>query len=135
MTTTIKTKHGDFEITSTFHGNKLWPADEKKQNYNNHTVTISHNGKRASFEFWGSIMSPEISTDNDLQHAFYCFLSDAVSAKNSFEDFCSEFGYDTDSRKVESIYKACERSLAKLERLYDGDVYNLINEVQQIVNA
>lgn len=135
MTTTIKTTQGDFKVTSTFKGNKLWPADEKKQNYNNHVITVSHNGSSTRFEFWGSIMNPEIGSVSDLQHAFYCFLSDAVSAKQSFEDFCSEFGYDSDSRKAERIYKACEKSLAKLEKLYSGDCYDLINEVQELTNA
>lgn len=135
MKTTITTKQGTFTISSSFTGNKLAPWDEKKQNYNHHSISVRHNGGRLKFDFWGSMVSPQISSESDLQHAFYCFLSDAISAKEGFESFCSEFGYDNDSRKAERIYKACERSLSKLERIYSGDVYNLINEVQEITNA
>lgn len=137
METILKTSFGEFKIKSKFIGNKIapWSKDDKNQNENYHKITVSHNGKRLSFDFWASIAQPELNSENDLHHAFYCFLSDAVSAKDSFENFCSEFGYDSDSRTAERIYKACEKSCAKLERIFDGDVYDLINEVQEITNA
>jgi len=39
----------------------------------------------------------------------YCLLSDAQSVCNgeSFEDFCNDFGYDSDSRKAEAAYNGC----------------------------
>lgn len=137
METIIKTTLGEFKIKSKFIGKKLapWSKADKQQNYNYHKITISHNGKRLGFDFWASIAQPELNSDSDLQHAFYCFLSDAISAKDSFENFCSEFGYDTDSRNAERIYKACEKSLSKLNRIFDGDEYDLVNEVQEITNA
>jgi len=69
------------------------------------------------------MMDPEINKESDLLHAFDCFVSDAIAGKNSFEEFCSEFGYDQDSRKAHKIYKACVKSCAKLERIYKGDLY------------
>ena len=50
----------------------------------------------------------------------------------SFENFCSEYGYDEDSRKAENTWKACKRSAEKLARIYDGDIYDLANELQEI---
>lgn len=132
MKTTINTNTaGQITINSKYIGDKLWNAD----NYNNHIVTISHKGKRFSFDFWGSIIDPCISNNEENIFAFYCCLTDGLIAKNSFEDFCSEFGYDTDSRKAEKIYKACEKSLKKFERVFDCDLYDLINEIQETYNC
>lgn len=140
MKTIINTKTaGQISINSKYKGNKLWNTENRQQNYNNHIVTIMHNHKRFSFDFWGSIASPCISNDEENIFAFYCALNDGLGAKDSFENFCSEFGYDTDSRndsrKAEKIYKACQKQLSKLERVFDCDLYDLINEIQETYNC
>lgn len=50
----MKAQYNEFKIASTFLGNKLWNADEKMQNYNNHLITIvnTETHKKTSFEFW-----------------------------------------------------------------------------------
>jgi len=136
MKTIIDTKiTGRITIDSNFLGNKLWEASEKQQNYNNHIVTISHNKKKCNFDFWGSIMNPEISNNEENIFAFYCFLSDSIGAMESFEGFCDTFGYNTDSRNAEKIYKACQKSLKKIERVFDCDLYELSNEIQETYNC
>lgn len=134
MKTTIETKAvGTIVINSKFIGNKAANWDSKagiKTNYNNHKVTVSCNGKRTSFDFWGSLNDPQIKTDSENMFALYCFLSDSISGKESFEDFCSEFGYDEDSRSAERTHRACEKSCDKAERLF-SDLYELINEIQE----
>ena len=129
----MTTNYKIFKLTSEFLGDKAWGTDTKNQNYNNHKITVvnTETKKRTSFEFWGSIANPEIQTEEELLSAFYCFLSDGISAKDTFENFCGKFGYDEDSRKAEKIYNACKNSLKKLERLYDGDLYELINTLQE----
>lgn len=44
---------------------------------------------------------------------------DYMSANQAgdFESWCGEFGYDTDSRKAESIYRACIEISGKLRRI------------------
>lgn len=37
----------------------------------------------------------------------YCLCSDSRAGEMHFHDFCSEFGYDEDSRKAETIWRAC----------------------------
>src|SRR5574344_492426 len=39
----------------------------------------------------------------------------------SFEDFCSEFGYDVDSRSAEKIYKAVVKEYEGLSMLYSDE--------------
>lgn len=136
MKTTIETKTaGKITINSEYIGDKLWAVSDKMNNYNNHKVTISHKGKTTSFDFWGSIAEPEIRDDQANVFAFYCFLSDGLSAKDSFDYFCAEVGYDSDSRTAERIYKLCKKSLKKAERVFDCDLYDLINEVQETYNC
>lgn len=136
MKTIINTKTaGQITIKSEYIGNKAANWGDKHENYNNHLVTVSSNSKRFSFDFWGSIANPEIKNDEENIFAFYCALSDGLSAENSFDDFCSEFGYDHDSRKAEKIYKACEKTNNKLHRVFSCDLYDLINEIQETYNC
>lgn len=125
----MKTSFENFILTSKFVGNK--PANWDSNNYNNHIVTVKNidNGLFTRFEFWGSIVSPEIRTERDLVNAFECFLFESSSGLMTFEEFCSEFGYDTDSRKAYKTYKACQTAAKKLERIYSGDVYELLNKI------
>lgn len=46
-----------------------------------------------------------------LKDVLDCLASDSSSIENarSFEEWASDFGYDTDSRKAERTFKACER--------------------------
>ena len=131
----MRTQYKQFRITSTFLGDKLWSADDKMQNYNNHLVTIvnTETHKKTAFEFWGSIMKPEITTENELMFAFYCFLSDGEGSRYGFEEFCSEFGYDTDSRKAYKTFKACEKSLKKAERIGidENMACDIMNDLQE----
>lgn len=131
----MRTQYKNFTIISCFKGDKPWNANEKLQNYNNHIITvINHNTKKkTSFEFWGSIVNPEIQTEQELLFAFYCFLSDGHSSRYGFKEFCNEFGYDTDSKKAYRIFKACEKSLYKAERIgIDEEMAcNIMNDLQE----
>lgn len=56
-----------------------------------------------------------------------CLASDASSIENAngFEDWAADFGYDTDSRKAEKTYKACEH-IAKRLRNFLGEAYDTL---------
>lgn len=121
-----------FRVTTNYLCNKLWSADDNMRNYNNHRITVSKDGKRCSFEYWGSIANPEITNEIDAFYAVCCLASDAVAGLMDFEEFCNEFGYDTDSRKAKKSWKACKRAAAKVQRCF-GDVYEfaeLFNDSQ-----
>jgi hypothetical protein len=66
----------------------------------------------------------EPATDEILN----CLASDASGVVNaqSFEDWCSEYGYDTDSHKAEKIYKACIRQSAALLNLLGQTEYETL---------
>lgn len=47
----------------------------------------------------------------------------------TFEDFCWGYGYDTDSRKAERIYKAVCKEWRNVERVF-GDCLDGLREIQ-----
>jgi len=85
--------------------------------------------RSASFLFYGSnhdYMSEKDELDfKGLIDAFASFLDDARYGKLRFEDFCSELGYDEDSRRVEKIHKECAKAHAKVVKLMEGTIANL----------
>jgi len=54
-----------------------------------------------------------------------CLRSDAssVDSARDFEDWARDLGYDTDSRKAESTYRACLKVAARLRRFLGADAY------------
>jgi hypothetical protein len=46
-----------------------------------------------------------------------CLLSDASGADQSFEDWCGDYGYDTDSRRAYAQWNACVGQTAQLKLL------------------
>lgn len=66
----------------------------------------------------------------DVESVLWCTVTDSEVLFNrmTFEDFCSDYGYDSDSRKTYKMYKACLEQGQKLNKLL-GE--SLINELQQ----
>jgi hypothetical protein len=48
----------------------------------------------------------------------------------SFDDFCSEFGYDTDSMSDLKTYKAVAKEYQSLKRLFTDEELELMSEIQ-----
>jgi hypothetical protein len=48
----------------------------------------------------------------------------------TFEDFCGEFGYDTDSRNAERTYKAFFKEWGKVQSLWSEDEIEAMREIQ-----
>ncbi len=43
-----------------------------------------------------------------------CLVQDAVGSAQTFDDWCFDYGYDTDSRKALDTYMACQETAKKL---------------------
>lgn len=87
-------------------------------------LKLSRNGKSYIFKFGQSIASgAEVPTMYDV---LTCLQKYDVG---TFENFCSYFGYDTDSIKAEKTYKAVQKESEAVERLF-GDILNELQEIQ-----
>lgn len=61
----------------------------------------------------------------------YCVLTCLTKYDpGTFEDFCSEFGYNTDSRKAEKIYQAVKDEWQNVCALFTDAEIELLQEIQ-----
>lgn len=58
-----------------------------------------------------------------LNNVLYSLAMDAQCGAETFQDFCSNFGYDIDSRKALAIYEACQDSGIKLRKVMRSENY------------
>lgn len=52
-----------------------------------------------------------------------CLASDAQSADYTFEEWCSELGFESDSRKAEKTFKAVQKQSAALRKFLGDELY------------
>jgi hypothetical protein len=57
-----------------------------------------------------------------------CLAMDAAGLENApgFEEWAREYGYDTDSRKAEAVYKTVQKQAAKLARFLSPEAYDAL---------
>lgn len=107
--------------------------------HNGFKVSVKVSNKSISFDYYGSTndyTNNVTSLDTEaLIFALYSFISDATAGNQTFEDFCSEFSYDEDSRSAKRIHKACIKSLDKYNKILAVDIYDFINELQEKHNC
>lgn len=126
----FKAAQTTFELKATcIEKGVFFPYDkEKKTLHNKFRVSLKTNLGRTSFMFYGSqndnTNGITALSESDAKHALYCFVSDAICGDGSFEDFCSELGYDSIS-----AYKGCVKSLEKLEKIINDDIYDILNNL------
>lgn len=133
----MKAKYKEFEITTKSLGDEPAMWDNRNTNYHVVTVKNKSNGKSTRFDFWCSMAQPEFKTEYDVLNAFYVFVSEALSGLGTFSNFCYEFGYDTDSRKAEKTFRACQKSFEKFKNVSGysiEEMYNFINELSEIAS-
>lgn len=59
--------------------------------------------------------------------------SQGLESSRGFEDWAAEYGFDTDSRKAEKLYKACLDVSEKLKRFLGDEQYDqLLNHTEQL---
>ena len=65
---------------------------------------------------------PQLSDYDALSCLSYCYCG-------CFEDFCSDFGYDTDSRRDVDIWLAVQKESADLARLFNEKELELLHDI------
>lgn len=114
---------------------------EDNSKFNHHyrfSIRISYDGKYRYFSYWTSYQdwrnAKEELDESDYKNALNCILSDSYAAQNTFEDFCSEFGYSNDSIKALGVYNDCKYYSQKMESLFSGlDLLSIQNELEEMM--
>ena len=73
-------------------------------------------------------------TEENMKYAFRSVIEDAIGGTMKFEDFCSEYGYDKDSRRAERIHNECKAQLKKVVELgfHHADLYDVVNQFSEL---
>jgi hypothetical protein len=98
-------------------------ADDKESRYI-FNCTLTRNGKRYTFNFGQSIAA------GNTPPTMYDILTTLTKYNpETFEDFCREYGYNTDSIKALNTYKAVKREFSGVNRLF-SDILEELQEIQ-----
>lgn len=88
---------------------------------NTFVVKIRYKGKRTSFAFRDSIHNNRIGIfeldESALRGALELWARDTEFGMGTFEEFCEELDYDTDSRKAHGIWLACAKVAQAAQRM------------------
>lgn len=99
------------------------PEWDKKYEHAKFRICFSRNGKSWTLEFYQSI------SEGSKKPSIYDVLACVTKYDpGTFENFCSDYGYDEDSRKAERIWKAVKKEFKNVERLF-GDVMDDLREI------
>jgi hypothetical protein len=66
----------------------------------------------------------------DVADVVSCLLLDGTACGQSFSEWCSDFGYDTDSRKALAIYEGCQENGDKLRAVLGHDLVNELSTLE-----
>ena len=61
----------------------------------------------------------------------YCLLSDADALDYSFDEWCDNLGYDSDSIKANSMYEACREIARNLDDVFTPEQIEKLQELLQ----
>lgn len=119
-TARLKTLAEQVTITSEYgRTRKPWDQyDEWQKEAHPYRVRMRYKGRSLTVDFW---MGQAHTAEPDAEGVLDCLLSDASAGEQDFHEFCSEFGYDEDSRKAEKVWKACKQTAPKLRRFLGDD--------------
>lgn len=102
-------------------------------------VTLSRVGHSEDFDYCtGTGLRSKVLKSNHARpvapHAadvLQSLILDSSAVGQSFDSWCNEFGYDSDSRKAEATYRACQESADKLARVLDHKARKELAELLQ----
>lgn len=131
LTTTYK----NFELRAIQAQKKNAPwKDEQDRTHCHYTIRVKNTDTKLSFmfDYWTSLAKPEIDSNGEILQAFECFLDDCLVATDTLKNFMDDFEVD-EEKEARRIYAGCGRSLRKMERIYDGSLVDLANDLQEYI--
>lgn len=94
------------------------PSWDNGRKCNHFRVTLSRAGKRISFDFFDSTNNFEKGITELDAYSVLTSCSSEFYCPDSFEEFCGDFGYETDSWNAHNTYKALQKMSKKLQKFF-----------------
>ena len=101
--------------------------DNDKQTRDIYKVTISKGERSYTFNFGQSIAKSGTNEAPTPYDVLSCLQKYDIG---SFEDFCNEFGYDSDSRAAEKTYNAVREEWLNVCRIWNDSEIEELQEIQ-----
>ena len=92
--------------------------DDMPAGSRHYRVTLHYKRRQMTVPF---SCGPAIEREPSAEDVLECLLSDSYGAYQTFEQWCSDLGYDSDSRKAERTYRAVVRQDGQTRRLLGAD--------------
>jgi hypothetical protein len=105
----------------------IWCDKKKHDHGTNYLFTFIRSEKRIDILFWGSMNDREKGVSPVAYDLLACITK---YDPDTFENFCREFGYDTDSRKAEKTYEAVKEEYAKVSFFFTAEEIEELQEIQ-----
>jgi len=109
----------------------LWVNEDKSEDYGiKYWVTLENRttGAKYGFEFWNSISAKLKNERPNAYDVLACL--DTYADGESFNDFCSDYGYETDSIKAKKTYNAVMKQIEGLKKVFNKEQLEELNEIQ-----
>lgn len=84
---------------------------------------------RLTFDFWGSVNDADKGKDPTPYDVLACVSSD-IYTPETFEEFCSEFGYDPDSIKAKQTWNRAHRFAQRLRAFFTSAETEQLQEIR-----
>lgn len=91
----------------------MWDCDQWN-------ATLTYEGREIETKFHTGLGFTTEPTVDDVLHSL--FIDGRASEYDNFEDWASDFGYDTDSRRAEQTYNSCLENGIKVRTLLGNSV-------------
>lgn len=102
-----------------------FPDDKEIRNIYRWTLS------KGSVRVWGKFGDSIADTENNERPTAYDILASVTQyPPGDFSEFCSEYGFDTDSRKAERTYRAVLAEWKKIGRIFDTE--EALNDLREV---
>ena len=97
-------------------------------------VTLRRPDTEQRLTVYFSMGSGHHGKEPDAAGVLDCLASDSAGIENArdFEDWCSDYGYDTDSRKAHKTWTACQRQADHLKAFMGTQYQALLFETERL---
>lgn len=85
---------------------------------------------RLTFDFWGSIKDAEEGIKTVTPYDVLACISGDAHCPETFEDFCSEYGHESDSIKALQTFRRCSAFAKRLQAFFTAAEIEQLQEIQ-----
>lgn len=108
---------------------QIWREGRTHWNATDKPAKVVPSPRRLTFDFWGSIADAESGKAPTPYDIIACISSDAYTPE-TFEDWCSEYGYDSDSLNALQTFRRCNAFAKRLRAFFTPAELEQLSEIQ-----